>query len=72
MKLYGSIVDNLENALASAQRLRGHPIYKDTLTYWAAVLQEGRRARYTVLPDRLGQLEKLIIDLENELADRSF
>lgn len=70
MRLHGSILENLENAIASARRLRGHPVYKDTLTYWANLVQEARRARQEpscVQSDALGDA---VVRLENELAER--
>lgn len=45
MESYGSILDNLANAFASARRLRGHPVYQDTLIYWDDLVQEARRLR---------------------------
>lgn len=71
MKLYGSITENLEHAVASAQRLRGHPVYKETLTYWAELLQDARRERQLLTPPHLGLLEAAIVRLEEELADRA-
>jgi hypothetical protein len=71
MDLHGSITENLEAATASARRLRGRPVYKDTLTYWNQLLQEARRAR----PDPSGfqstLLDAAIVKLENELAIRT-
>jgi hypothetical protein len=70
MKLDGPIVDNLERAIASARRLRGHPVYKDTLTYWGELLQEARRIRLGSGVSDRDRLEALIVGLEVELTDR--
>jgi hypothetical protein len=70
MELDGSIVENLENAIASARRLRGHPVYKDTLTYWADLLQEARRVRQEPSCAQSDALGVAIARLESELAER--
>lgn len=58
---------NLTTAVQSARRLRGHPIYADTLDYWRELLDHARRelAKGSSEP-----LRALILELENELADR--
>jgi hypothetical protein len=66
----GSILENVENAVTSARRLRGHPVYKDTLTYWTELLQEARRARKDLEGLQARVLEDAILNLERELADR--
>ena len=71
MKLHGSLIDNLEGALASVRRLRGHPVYKDTLNYWAELVQEARRARQDPARSRTDELEAAIVKLEIELAERA-
>ena len=70
MQLDGPILDNLERAIASARRLRGHPVYKDTLTYWGELLQEARRIRLDPAFARREQLDAAILALEGELAER--
>jgi hypothetical protein len=71
MNLSGSILENVENAVKSARRLRAHPVYRDTLTYWTDLLQEARRARTGLDGPQLRALEAAIITLETELAERS-
>ena len=71
MKLHGSIADNLDNAVVSARRLRGHPVYKDTLVYWDSLLHEARRVRRTGSSPRPEVLDEAIARLEAELAGRS-
>lgn len=70
MNLSGPILENVENAVASARRLRGHPVYKDTLTYWTELLQEARRARKDLEGLSLRALEAAIVNLEAELSER--
>lgn len=70
MDLAGSILENVENAVTSARRLRGHRVYKDTLTYWTELLQEARRARKDLEGPQSRALEVAILNLEGELADR--
>ena len=70
MNLSGSILENVENAVTSARRLRGHPVYRDTLSYWTELLQEARRVRKDLAGPQLLALEAAILDLEGELADR--
>lgn len=71
MKLHGSLVENLESALASSRRLRGYPVYKDTLNYWAELVQEARRARQDPASVQSDALGAAIVKLEIELAERS-
>ncbi|MGY2737005.1 hypothetical protein [Sphingomonas sp. UYP23] len=70
MNLSGSILENVQNAVVSARRLRGHPVYKDTLSYWTELLQEARRARKDLEGFQSQALEAAILNLEGELADR--
>lgn len=70
MKLHGSIIENLENAIASAERLRKHPVHEDTLTYWNDLLQEARSARVGMKPEYVPPIEAAIAQLETLLVDR--
>jgi hypothetical protein len=42
VKLHGSLTTNLQIALQSARRLKGRPVHKDTLAFWAELLAHGR------------------------------
>jgi hypothetical protein len=68
MKLHGPIADNLQAALASAKRLRGHPVHKDTVTFWRDLIAQTRAE----MPEqtRAADIESLIATLEGELGDR--
>ncbi|WP_156680509.1 hypothetical protein [Sphingomonas profundi] len=70
MKIDGTIANNLKLAIASAQRLRGHPVYPDTIAFWRELLHEGRRARGNAAGVELAELNALIESLEHELAER--
>ena len=70
MKFYGPILDNLNNAMASARRLRGHPVYKDTLAYWNELIHEARRIQREPAYEQADLLEAAIVSLELELAER--
>ena len=70
MEIHGSLIDNLHSAVASARRLRGHPVYKDTLTYWADLAQEARRSRQDPACAHSEALGAAIAKLEGELAER--
>jgi hypothetical protein len=60
MKIEGSVRSNLISAIMSVRRWRGLPVHKDTLTYWHAVLDHGRRS--------IGEpVAELVAELEGEL-----
>jgi hypothetical protein len=65
MKIEGSVRSNLISAIASVRRWHGRPVHQDTLAYWHAVLDQGRR----VDTGRLGEpVAELVAQLESELA----
>jgi len=70
MKLHGSITANLENAIASAHRLRGHSVYSDTISYWQELIREARRIRMDRNETERARLDALIVRLETELISR--
>lgn len=61
MKIEGSVRSNLISAITSVRRWEGRPVHKDTLTYWQAVLDHGRRS----IGEPVGEL---VAELEIELA----
>ncbi|MEO7278065.1 MAG: hypothetical protein ABIW33_08585, partial [Sphingomicrobium sp.] len=64
-KIEGSIRSNLISAITSVRRWQGRPVHRDTIAYWHAVLEQGRR----VETERLGEpLGDLVAQLETELA----
>lgn len=69
MDLYGTLSTNLTNALLSARRLRGHPVHGDTLEHWRKLIEHARR---DVTNNRSTEsIRTLIIELENEMANRT-
>jgi hypothetical protein len=61
MKIEGSVRSNLISAITSVRRWQGRPVHKDTLAYWHAVLDYGRRS--------LGEpVAELVAELDGELA----
>jgi hypothetical protein len=71
VKIHGTIDSNLKDAIQSAERLRGHPIYADTLVHWQDLLREARRRRMNEPDSMRLALDVLIVRLENELARRA-
>jgi hypothetical protein len=65
MKIEGSIRSNLISAIASARRWRGRRVHKDTVAYWHAILDFGRRTSVEPLGATVGPL---VAELESELA----
>jgi hypothetical protein len=70
VELHGTIIENLRMAISSAERLRGRAVYKDTLAYWHDLLHEARRARSLAGEADGAHIERLIAQLELELAER--
>jgi hypothetical protein len=71
MKLHGTIMSNLQDAIGSAKRLRGHPVYPDTIAYWNELLREGRRYRAELDDADRAPLDAAIVHLESALAERN-
>jgi len=42
MDIHGSLASNLQAALTSARRYRGHPVHSDTVAFWSELLQHAR------------------------------
>ena len=66
--MHGTLAHNLQLAVDSSRRLRGHPIHKDTLTFWADLIKEARarRAVGDETPDP--SIAALIAELETVIA----
>jgi hypothetical protein len=69
MEIHGSISKNLEMALESAKRLRGHVVHADTLQFWTDLLSEARKQRRHAGGELGLILDDLIGSLEIELGD---
>lgn len=69
MELHGSLASNLRMALDSSRRLRGHPVHRDTLAFWADLVGEAR-ARRAAGADLDGpDGERLIAELDTAIAE---
>jgi hypothetical protein len=68
MELDGSLETNLEAAIASAVRHRGHPVYPDTLIFWNDLLTYARQTQARRGDHRI---DLLIGKLAAELKPRS-
>jgi hypothetical protein len=67
MDLEGTLTSNLQAAIASAQRLRGHPVHKDTLEFWRELLAEARAHKRLSDPNRAA-IEDLVAKLQTLVA----
>jgi hypothetical protein len=65
MQIEGTIRANLIAAIASARRLRGRPVHRDTVKYWRQLLDYARRASAPPGPDAFAEL---MAELETELG----
>ena len=70
MKLHGSVEDNLSAAIRSARRLRGQPIYIETLRYWSDLMSHARREGFSLGSRLSNRRGKLVDELETEIAKR--
>lgn len=70
MKLHGTIEANLQAAIASARRLREHPVHADTVQHWRDLLHQARRQLAAAPAEQASGTAKLIAELEEELAER--
>lgn len=64
MILDGSLAKNLHAAIARATRLRGHPVHRETIQFWGALLTHARVVLRRGRVRDLAQLERLIAELE--------
>jgi len=70
MELAGSLAQNLDAAVKSAARLRGHPAHEDTLAHWQKLLAHARAAVRSESVDDLSIIEGLMSQLQSDLAER--
>ncbi|MBV9842051.1 MAG: hypothetical protein JOY99_11095 [Sphingomonadaceae bacterium] len=73
MQLDGTLLKNLEMAVAGARRWRGQPVYPDTIKHWSAVagiarakLEKGRVPNATAITFLADQLED---EIERQAPD---
>ena len=70
MELHGSLIDNLQAAVASARRLRGQRVYPETVNHWRELLVLARDGSGTVSGEDRARLTSLADQLEQELGSR--
>jgi hypothetical protein len=68
MKIHVTILANLQAAITSAGRLRGKPVYRETLVHWTELLSEARRSRPDLDARDIPTLDALVTQLEAEMA----
>jgi hypothetical protein len=70
MNLHGTFATNLKDAITSAERLRGRPVYPDTVTHWTELLREARMTRNGLLEAERMTIDRLIVQLATLLSER--
>jgi hypothetical protein len=70
MELDGSLVRNLEAALASAKRLRGKRVYPDTVSYWLELVRYARGALDSRRTREMAEVRRLSEQLMAEIDRR--
>ncbi len=68
MELHGSIAQNLQAAVESSRRLKGHPVHRDTLAFWSDLIREARARRSLGEGTHDREVEEAIAELESVLA----
>jgi hypothetical protein len=70
MTLDGSIHDNLKAAAESSRRLKGHPVYKETLGFWTDLLALTREEKRRHPERDWTEVDRLVATIEQNLLDR--
>lgn len=70
MDVSGTIEDNLRHAVQSVKRLKGRPIYTDTLKFWNELLQLARPEKAQRPSSEQAVIDALISELEVVLSER--
>ena len=70
MEIAGSLKENLDAAVRSAQRLSGQPVHKDTLSYWQELLSLSRATKRWEPVEDMMKLEELMAALHEEITSR--
>jgi hypothetical protein len=72
MRIEGTLRSNLIAAIASARRLRGCPVHRDTVDYWQRLLEYGRHNAMQPMcepvADLIGELESELMCLRSQAA----
>jgi hypothetical protein len=64
------MIENLRSAVASAERLRGKPVYSDTIRFWQALLEEANRSDDTLPANDAAARSALMARLAQEITAR--
>ena len=69
MDIHGSLANNLQAAIASARRYKGHPVHAETITFWSELLQHARilKAEGNV---EASTIDPLVAELDAAIAER--
>lgn len=69
MDIHGSLATNLQAALASARRYRGHPVHAETIGFWSDLLQHARALKAEG-NEETSIIDPLLAELDAAVADR--
>ncbi len=69
MDLHGSLANNLQAAIASARRSKGHPVHADTFAFWSELLQHARLLKAEGNED-VSTIDPLLAELDAAIAER--
>jgi hypothetical protein len=69
MELSGSIAHNLRCAVDSAKRLRGKPIYPDTVEFWRSLISHAALDQQRRTDGSGWVISELIAKLEKEISE---
>ena len=69
MEIHGTLAFNLQMALDSSKRLRGHPVHRDTLAFWSELIREARARRAAGVDPDDADVERLIAEVQSAIAE---
>lgn len=69
MDVHGSLSNNLQAAIASARRSRGHPVHADTVAFWSELLQHARLLKAEG-SEEASTIDPLLAELDAAVAER--
>ncbi len=69
MDFHGSLANNLQAAIASARRYRGHPVHAETIAIWSELLQHARTLKAEG-NEEASAIDPLLAELDAAVAER--
>ena len=69
MNLHGNLANNLQAAIASARRYRGHPVHAETIAFWSELLQHARALKAEG-NEEASIIDPLLAELDAAIAER--